>query len=83
MHSLQYFLGLKVGFPGLGNDLKEELPIVVISSMLPPGAGPWNGYPRELDLPAYVIRILLSSGHSNCCSSAYFSATEWDHDEKD
>lgn len=82
---LQYFLDLKIGFPGIGNNLKGRVPIVVISSMLPPGAGAWDGPPRELDLPPYVIQILLSLGpqHSQWLFSAYFSASNWNRDEKD
>ncbi|KAJ3558004.1 hypothetical protein NM688_g1165 [Phlebia brevispora] len=48
---IQYILNLKIDFPGIGNDLKTEIPIVVVSSMLPPGAGAWDGPPQELDLP--------------------------------
>ncbi|KAJ3558003.1 hypothetical protein NM688_g1164 [Phlebia brevispora] len=50
MH-VKYFLNLKIAFPGIGNDLKTEIPIDVISSMLPPGSGEWDGPPPELDLP--------------------------------
>ena len=57
--SLQYFLELKVGFPGIGNDLKVKVPIIVTSSMLRPGSGAWDGPPRELDLPPYVIQIFV------------------------
>ncbi|PSR74839.1 hypothetical protein PHLCEN_2v9553 [Hermanssonia centrifuga] len=46
-----YVMQLKVGFPGIGNDLEGRFPIRIVSSMQPPGAGAWDGPPPELDLP--------------------------------
>jgi hypothetical protein len=47
----QYKLEMKVDFPGVGNALKAELPVHVVSSMYPPGQGAWDGPPPEMDLP--------------------------------
>ena len=50
--AFQYFLSVKVDIPGMGNDLRGEIPINVISSMLQPAPGKrWDGPPLELDLP--------------------------------
>ena len=47
----QYKMKLKVDFPGIGNSLKIEHPLEVVSSMHPPGEQSWDGPPPEVDLP--------------------------------
>ncbi|PSR74842.1 hypothetical protein PHLCEN_2v9556 [Hermanssonia centrifuga] len=49
--AVAYWMRIEVKFPGIGNNLKGEFPVQVVSSMQPPGAGTWGGPPPELDLP--------------------------------
>ena len=45
----QYSLCLKLAFPGIGNNLKLDIPIDVVSSLFPPGLGSrWQGPAPEL-----------------------------------
>ncbi|KAI0087757.1 hypothetical protein BDY19DRAFT_953036 [Irpex rosettiformis] len=64
-----YSLRLTVDFPGIGNGLQFDFPVVLKSCLgpLPEGqqAVAWDGPPPELDLPP-----------------AYFEATGWHHNEE-
>ena len=42
---------LRVDFPGMGNSLKANFPVHIVSSIRPPGERAWDGPPPELDLP--------------------------------
>ena len=46
---MQYRIDVSVTFPGVGNDLKGQIPLAVVSSMSP--SGQWDGPPPEIDLP--------------------------------
>ncbi|KAI0345935.1 hypothetical protein BDW22DRAFT_1353570 [Trametopsis cervina] len=46
-----YIMRLKVDFPGIGNSVKTDFPVRVVSCMYPPGQRGWDGPPPEMDLP--------------------------------
>ena len=48
----QYMVTLNIPFSGVGNNIKGEIPLKVISSMWPAeSTHSWDGPPPELDLP--------------------------------
>ncbi len=54
---LQNNLRIKVGFPGIGNNLEADIPIEITSGLVTPSpeaeAPPYDGPPGPLDLPPY------------------------------
>lgn len=60
-YAKQYRVRLKVDFPGIGNALKAEFPLLVVSCMPPSGKGPaWDGPPPDLSLPPSVLSLIRS-----------------------
>ncbi|KAI0087761.1 hypothetical protein BDY19DRAFT_953056 [Irpex rosettiformis] len=49
--NLRYRIKLRVDFPGLGNSLKADFSVPIVSSIFPPSERAWDGPPPELDLP--------------------------------
>lgn len=79
---IQYSIKLKVAFPGIGNNLKFEFPLSVISCMPPPGREAWDGPPPALDLPPCVTFSCRAPADTEPLNSAYFAEDGWHADDE-
>ena len=90
---IQYQLVVKVPFPGIGNDLKLEVPVHVTSGIdkpVPREQPPADGNSADpplpaLDLPPSVLSpLLFSASADDLTGRAYWDANdnEWGDDDK-